>query len=600
MPPEAWFCTATLVAVLLLLALTRAPIEIVMLGALVAQVLFGVVDMPQAAAGFAHPAVLMIAALFVVAAGLTETGATQMIAQGMLGRPQGVRAAQVRLMAPVALLSAFLNNTPIVAMYLPIVSDWARKIRVSPSKLFLPLSFAAILGGRITLIGSSSNLVVMGQYRQLWERSPDVPALSPTVEFWGPAALGLPAAAIGIAYVVLLSRWLLPERRPALASTLDARRYTVQMEVRPDSPIVGKSIEQAGLRHLPGLYLSEIEREGQSMPAPSPGTLLEANDRLSFAGILESVVDLRKIRGLVPATNQVEKLAAQDGDRALVEAVVSHNSPLVGRTVRATRFRTAYNAAIIAVHRNGEQVRAKVGDIELRPGDTLLLDTHRGFVEGYRNSDDFYLVSTVEGATHVRHERAKRALAIFAAVVLLLAFSSLSPAVVALCGAVAMVAAGCVASGVARASVNLQVIVVIACALGLGAALRESGAAEHFASTLLAGASSLGLGARAMLFVITLLTAAFAQVLTNNGAAAVMFPVAMATALDMGVSPVPFMFVLLMGCGLNFLTPIGYQTNLMVYGPGGYRFLDFTRIGLPLTLLLAILASTLAPVFFPL
>ena len=600
MTPEAWFSTATLAVVLLLLAFTRAPIEVVMLGALVAQVLFGVLGLPQAVAGFAHPAVLMIAALFVVAAGLTETGATQMVAQGMLGHPRGVRAAQIRLMAPVAALSAFLNNTPIVAMYLPIVSDWARKIRVSPSKLFLPLSFAAILGGRITLIGSSSNLVVMGQYRQLWERSPDILPLSPTVEFWGPAVLGLPATVVGIAYVVLLSRWLLPERKPALASTLDARRYTVQMEVRPDSPIVGKSIEQAGLRHLPGLYLSEIERDGQSLPAPSPGALIEANDRLSFAGILESVVDLRKIRGLVPATNQVDKLAALDGDRALVEAVVSHNSPLVGRSVRASRFRTTYNAAIVAVHRNGEQVKAKVGDIVLRPGDTLLLDTHRGFVEGYRNSDDFYLVSAVQGATHVRHEKAKRALAIFGGVVALLAFSTLPPAAVALSGAIAMVAAGCVAAGVARSSVNLQVIVVIACALGLGAALRESGAADYFAGTLLAGATNFGLGARSMLFVIAILTAAFAQVLTNNGAAAVMFPVAMATALDLGVSTTPFVFVLLMGCGLNFLTPIGYQTNLMVYGPGGYRFLDFTRIGFPLTLLLAVMAAVLAPLFFPL
>jgi di/tricarboxylate transporter len=599
MSVEAWFCSATLLVVIVLLAFGRSSIETVMLGGLVAQVLFGVLELPQAVAGFAHPAVLMIASMFVVAAGLTETGATQMIAQGMLGRPTGVAAAQFRLMAPVALLSAFLNNTPIVAMYLPIVSDWARKIRVSPSKLFLPLSFAAILGGRITLIGSSSNLVVMGQYRRLWETSPDVPALSSVMEFWGPAALGLPAAVLGIAYVLIASRWLLPERRPAIASTLDARKYTVQMEVLPESTVVGKSIEQAGLRHLPGLYLSEIERDGQSMPAPAPATLLEAGDRLSFAGILESVVDLRKIRGLVAAADQVGKLHARDGERSLVEAVVSHNSPLVGRTVRATRFRTTYNAAIIAVHRNGEQVRAKVGDIQLRAGDTLLLDTHGGFVDGYRNSDDFYLVSTVQGATHVRHEKAKRALVIFVAVILALAFSKLPPAVIALMGAIAMVVAGCVAAGVARSSVNLQVIVVIACALGLGEALRASGAAAYFAHGLLAAAQSFGLGARAMLFVIVLLTAAFAQFLTNNGAAALMFPIAMATANDLGFSTAPFMFVLLMGCGLNFLTPIGYQTNLMVYGPGGYRFLDFTRIGLPLTLLLAGLAAGLAPVFFP-
>jgi di/tricarboxylate transporter len=485
-------------------------------------------------------------------------------------------------------------------MYLPIVSDWARKIRVSPSKLFLPLSFAAILGGRITLIGSASNLVVMGQYRQLWESTPGATPLSSAMQFWGPAALGLPAAILGMAYLLGASKWLLPERKPAFTSTLDARRYTVQMEIRPDSPIVGKSIEQAGLRHLPGLYLSEIERPDHVLPAPSPDTLLEAGDRLSFAGILESVVDLRKIRGLVPATNQVEKLAAGEGERSLVEAVVSHNSPLVGRTVRESRFRTTYNAAIVAVHRNGEQVKAKVGDIRLRPGDTLLLDTHRGFVDGYRNSDDFYLVSAVDGATHVRHEKAPLALAIFAAVVALLTLSELPPALVALMGAVAMVAAGCVPVGVARASVNLQVIVVIACALGLGAALQESGAAELFAGSLLEAARNLGLGARGMLLVVVLLTAACAQVLTNNGAAALMFPIAIAAAHDLHVSETPFVFVLLMGCGLNFLTPFGYQTNLMVYGPGGYRFLDFTRIGAPLTVMLAVLSAMLAPLFFPL
>ena len=599
MTPEAWFCSAILLVVIALLAAGAASIETVMLGGLVAQVVFGVLSLPEAAAGFAHPAVLMIAALFVVAAGLTETGATQMIAQGLLGRPSGVAAAQLRLMGPVALLSAFLNNTPIVAMYMPIVSDWARKIRVSPSKLFLPLSFAAILGGRLTLIGSSSNLVVLGQYRDLWESSPEIEPLSGALEFWGPAALGLPALVLGIGYLLVASRWLLPERKPAISSTLDARRYTVRMEVKPGSPIVGKSIEQAGLRQLPGLYLSEIERDGQAMPAPAPATHIEAGDLLGFAGILESVVDLRKIRGLVPATDQVQKLAPGDGDQSLVEAVISHNSPLVGRTVRESRFRTTFNAAIIAVHRNGDQVKAKVGDIRLRAGDTLLLDTHRGFVDSYRNSDEFYLVSAVEGATHVRHEKAKRALAIFGVVVALLAFSSQPPALTALLGALAMVLAGCVPAGVARSSVNLQVIVVIASALGLGAALSQSGAADFFAQSMLTAARDAGLGAQAMLFVLVLLTAVFAQLLTNNGAAALMFPIAMATARDLNVSATPFVFVLLMGCGLNFVTPIGYQTNLMVYGPGGYRFLDFTRIGAPLTLILAALAALLAPVFFP-
>ena len=600
MSPEAWLCIATIAAILVAILANWISIETAMLTGLAAVTLGGAVDLPSALSGFSHPAVIMIASLFAVAAGLSETGATQMIAARLLGRPRTVLAAQLRLMAPVALLSAVLNNTPIVAMYLPIVSDWARKIKVSPSKLFLPLSFAAILGGRITLIGSASNLVVMGQYREHWLANPTVPPLSSLTEFWGPAALGVPTTILGIAFIALTSRWLLPERKPASPSGPDARKYTVRMELQPDSPIVGKSIENAGLRHLPGLYLSEIERNGQVIPAPSPTWILQASDMLSFAGILESVVDLRKIRGLVPETHQLAKLEANERERTLVEAVVSHNSPLVGRTVRQTRFRTAYNAAIIAVHRNGEQIQAKVGDIVLRPGDTLLLETHRGFVEGYRNSDDFYLVSAVAGSAPVRHERAWTALAIFVALILALALTSAPPAVVAILGAVAMILTGCVTAGVARASVNVQVVVVIACALGLGKALDQTGGAAYLASALLDVCGQIGLGPQAMLFVIAVLAGCFAQVITNNGAAALMFPIAMATAARLDVSPVPFMFTLLLGCGLSFMTPIGYQTNLMVYGPGGYRVSDFTRIGAPLTLLLAATAALIAPLVFPL
>jgi len=599
MTPEAWFSVGSVLVVMVLLVSNRVAPETAMLGALVAQVLVGAVELESALAGFGHPAVLMIGSLFVVAAGLTETGATTALAQKLLGTPSGETAAQLRLMGPVALLSAFMNNTPIVAMYLPIVSDWSRKIRISPSKLYIPLSYAAILGGRLTLIGSASNLVVMEMYRQ-YALGEGLPAIGSTVQFWGPAALGVPALGAGIVFIVATSKWLLPERKPALDSTLDARRYTVLMEVRADSPIVGKTIEEAGLRALPGLYLAHIERGEELIPAPGPRRRIDGGDLLAFAGVLDSVVDLRKIRGLVPATDQVDKVQSDAAERTLAEAVVSHRSPLVGMTVRETRFRTRYNAAIIAVHRNGEQVQAKVGDIELKPGDTLLLETHSGFVGGYRNSDDFYLVSDVAGSTPVRHEKAWIATTIFLALVVTLAFTSTPPVAAGIAAAVLMTATGCVTAALARASVNLQVVVVIASALGLGRALEQTGAAQVLADGVIASAGALGLGAPAMLFVIVVAASLFAQVLTNNGAAALMFPVTMATAADFGVNPQPFMFALLFGTGLSFMTPISYQTNLMVYGPGGYRFGDFMRIGLPLTLLAALTGAWAATVWFPL
>lgn len=599
MSSTAWFSVAVVAAIILLPAANLLAIETALLGGLVALILFGAVDLQAGLSGFAHPAVLMIGSLFVVASGLTVTGAAHRLAQGLLGRPESVAAAQFRLMGPVALLSAFLNNTPIVVMYLPIVNDWARKIRVSPSKLYMPLSFAAILGGKLTSIGSASNLVVLGLYQQYAAATPGLEPLTTSEAFLGPAKLGIPTVVLGIAFILLSSKWLLPERKPAAQQGVDTRRYTVQMEIRPDSSIVAKSIEAAGLRQLPGLYLTQIERGDQPIPAPPPDTVLRAGDILAFAGILESVVDLRKIRGLVPATDQIEKVSSAGSDRALVEAVISHNSPLIGRTVRESRFRTTYNAAIIAVHRNGGQVRRKVGDIVIHAGDTLLLETHKGFVDVYRNSGDFYLVSDVAGSAPVRHEKAWIALSIFATLVAALALTSVTPVVLGMTAALAMVVSGCLTTAEARSSISVQVVVVIAAALGIGQAMTNSGAALAIADELLGFASAIGMGPRGILFATFLLATGFSQALTNNGAAALMFPISMAAAEELGVRPEPFMFTLLLGAGSSFLTPIGYQTNLLVYGPGGYRFLDFTLLGVPLTLLLALTTAWLAPIAFP-
>ena len=286
---EAWASLITVVLVMVAMLSNRIAIDVGMAGGLFLLLLLGVSSVEDAFRGVAHPAVLMIGSLFVVAAGLRETGAIQVFAERLLGRPTNVFVAQLRLMAPVAILSAFMNNTPIVAMYLSIVDGWARKIRISPSKLFIPLSFAAILGGRLTLIGSSSNIVAMGLYLQYLDKNSPLPAgvneISSMKQFWGPGAVGLPITIVGIAFILVFSRWLLPTRKPALEVGPDARKYTVQMEVRPDSPIVNKSIEEAGLRHLPGLFLIEIDRLGEPIPAPPPYISLRAGDVLSLAGI---------------------------------------------------------------------------------------------------------------------------------------------------------------------------------------------------------------------------------------------------------------------------------------------------------------------------
>ena len=600
---EAWASLITVVLVMVAMLSNRIAMDVGMAGGLFLLLLLGVSSVEDAFRGVAHPAVLMIGSLFVVAAGLRETGAIQVFAERFLGRPTNVSGAQLRLMASVALLSGFMNNTPVVAMYLSIVDGWARKIRISPSKLFIPLSFSAILGGRLTLIGSSSNIVAMGLYLQYLDENSALPAgvneISSMKQFWGPGAVGLPITIVGIAFILVFSRWLLPIRKPALEVGPDARKYTVQMEVRPDSPIVNKSIEEAGLRHLPGLFLIEIDRLGELIPAPPPYTLLRAGDVLSLAGILESVVDLRRIRGLVPATDQISKVRAEYSQRILVEAVVSHNSPLNRRTVRQSWFRTIYNAAVIAVHRNGEQIKTKVGDIVLKAGDTLLLETHRGFVEAHHNSPDFFLVSGVQGSTPIRHERAWVAVALFGIFVVCLGFTNVEPVVAAFGCALGMVLTGCLSRAEAHRSVDWQVLVIIACALGIGGALQQTGAAAYLATRILDFFIGSGFGPHGMLFVIFMLCAVLAQVITNNGSAAVMFPIAMVTARGLGVSAEPFLFSLMMGAGSSFATPLSYQTNLMVYGPGGYRFSDFVYLGIPLTLLMGFVTTLACPFAFP-
>ena len=620
MSPEAWFTISIIGLVVAALMWGKISVDVAMVGGLtllmVGDFVFvdilnleHILQVPEAIRGFANPAIMMIGSLFVVAAGLQETGGMEVIAQKLLGRPKTILGAQLRLMAPVAVMSGFMNNTPIVAMYLPIVGDWAKKLKISPSKLYMPLSFAAILGGKITYIGSASNIVVMGlalemfvdPSQQQWLVAVGATEMSPTVQFWGIAAIGIPTTIVGIALIAFLSRWLLPERKSADAVILDARKYGVEMIVKKDSPIVGKSIEDAGLRHLPGLYLNEIERHGSLLPAVSPQTTLQADDRLSFVGILESVIDLRKIRGLVPATDQVEKVELVGRQRTLVEAVVSHNSPLIGQTVRSSRFRTKYNAAIVAVHRNGGQIKKKIGSITLKPGDTLLLDTHLGFVNAYRNSDDFYLVSKVEGSRPIRHERAWIALGILTALVFMLTATPVPPIVAAFFCAMAMIGTRCVSGTIARSSINWQVLIVIGCALGMGAALQQTGAALVISQNILDICTQIGVGdnPQIMLFVLFTLTALFSQLITNNGAAVLMFPVMMATASNLEVRPEAFIFCLMVAAGSSFMSPVAYQTNLMVYGPGGYKFTDFIRLGTPLTLLMAIMSTLIAPLFFP-
>ncbi|WP_019507594.1 SLC13 family permease [Pleurocapsa sp. PCC 7319] len=585
---QAWVAIFVAISVFLFNALTTLSTEIIFLGGAAVLFVSGILNEQDAFAGFSNSGMITVAVLYIVVTGLSQTGGLNWISQRVLGLPQGHNAALLRLMTPVMGMSAFLNNTPVVAMFIPIVTDWSRKLRISPSKLMIPLSYAAIFGGMCTLIGTSTNLVVNG----LLISTTNLPGL----KLFDLAVVGLPCAIAGSIYLFLTHRWLLPSRKPVISEADDVRQYTVEMMVSQDSPLTGDSIEAAGLRHLPGLYLVEIVRDQMIIPAVSPKEVLRDGDRLVFIGMIDSIVDLNRLRGLQPATDEVFKLDTPRSERCLIEAVVSNTSAMVGKTIREGKFRTQYNAVVLAVARNGERLPGKIGSIRLQPGDTLLLEANANFLSQQRISRDFYLVNGIPDSEPLRHEKAPLAIAILGAMVFLATIGWMTMLKAAVLASVVMLLTGCCSSVRALRNIEWSVLLVIGAALSIGKALESTGAAGAIASSLIDFSGNNPWLALAIIYGLTnLLT----ETITNNAAAALVFPIALALSQDLDVSFMPFVIAMMIGASASFSTPIGYQTNLMVYGPGGYRFTDFMRVGIPLNLLFWLITIGLTPIFFP-
>ena len=585
------------IGAVVLLATTRISPDALLMAALTALLVvpnptdsgwaIGVIGADDALTGFSNTGVITIAVLFVVVAGLRETGTVDWLGERLLGRPQGLTMALVRIILPVGAMSAFLNNTPVVAMMIPAVSDWAKRLDLTPSKLMIPLSYAAILGGTCSLIGTSTNLVVSGMV--------DATPGGDPIGMFEITKVGLPAAIIGGLFLVFVGPRLLPDRGSTKQALSDPREYTLELIVPSGSPLDGKTIMEAGLRNLPGCFLVGIEREGEPIGPSDPGQVLHAGDRLLFAGIVESIRDLQRVRGLEPATDQVFKLDAPRYRRRLFEAVVGPTSALAGSTLKSTGFRHEYNGVVLAVARSGVRLRGRLGDITLRAGDTLLVEAEAGFHDRYRNTRDFLLISPLDDSTPRRHDRAPVALGVLLIMVTVVAIGWLSMLQGALIGAGAMVLARCCTLSEARQSVDWSLLIVIGAALGLGRALDVTGAAPAVADGLIgiAGASPL-----MALIAVYLVTSLATEIITNNGAVALVFPIAYSVSTTLGVQFEPFIFAIMMAGSASFATPLGYQTNLMVLSPGGYRFSDFLRIGIPMNLLMAIVSISLIPLIW--
>jgi di/tricarboxylate transporter len=582
---EAWLTLAVIALAVVLLAREVTVPAAVVFGATVTLLVAGVLEPAEAFQGFSNPAPITVAALYVVAGAIEKTGILGPLVQGFLGGGSSERMALARLLIPAAGASAFLNNTPIVAMLVPAVSQWAARTGRSLSRYLMPLSFAAILGGMVTLIGTSTNLIVSGLMQ--------AHGLEP-IGFFEISKIGLPIALACLGSIVLLAPVVIPDRRAARRDLQgDVREFVVEMTVTAGGPLDGLTVEEAGLRSLSGVFLFQVDRmDGEVVAAVSPRIEIHGGDRLRFVGRASDIVDLQARRGLVPEAQ--DHITGFDTTRlAFFEAVVGPASPLVGHTLKEMQFRGRYQAAVVAIHRADQRVEGKLGEVRIRVGDTLLMISGPNFRSLWHDRNDFLLVSRLGEAEPLRSAKAPIAALIGIGVVVAAATGMMDILEASLLGAIATVAFGVLSPSEAAGAVNLNVIVVIASAFGLGAALEVTGLADKVAGGLMDGLE--GFGSWAVLLGIALMTQFLNAIITNNAASVLMFPIAISAASSLGADPRGFAIAMAVSASASFLTPIAYQTNTMVWGPGGYRFTDYPRLGAPLEVLTVLGVTLLTP-----
>ncbi|HET7627062.1 MAG TPA: SLC13 family permease [Bacillales bacterium] len=572
------------VVFLMLVGLVReiARPDMILFVTLILFMITGVISPQQAVKGFSNQGMLTIALLFIVAGAVEKSGLFDRAISYMLGtKSPNPRTAMWRMMFPISGMSAFLNNTPIVVTFTPFIRKWCEEHNISPSKFLIPLSYATIMGGMITLMGTSTNLVVHGMMLQKYGEGFSVFQL---------AVVGIPVTLFGLLYLATWGYKILPNYR-ALTNAVDenSREYLAEMIVEPIYPHIGKTIEDAGLRNLKGLFLIEIIRESERVSPVKSTTVMKAGDRLIFTGDVSTIADLQNTKGLrLDPGADLSLDLLKNGNTELVEVVVSHQSGLLSKRIKDTKFRGKYDAAVIAVHRNNERVKGKVGDIVLQPGDTLLLLAGSDFQQRKHLFNDFYVVTPMGNPFLTKKDTQKGLLTIGVLVVLiaLVAFHVFSMFKAMSLAVVLLLLLRIVSPTEAKESVQFNVLLLVASAFGIGAALTESGAAKWIAEGLVSFAEPYGL--LAILLLVFLLTNIFTEMITNNAAAVMMFPIATEMADQVGADPMAFAVVVAIAASASFLTPIGYQTNLIVMGPGRYKFTDYYKVGLPLTIIVMI------------
>ena len=586
----------SLVLLFMIIALYRELFRpaTVFLIAIVFLSIFGILTPQEILKGFANEQIAVILLLLVIGDIIKKTEILNYFFDRAFKKAKTANGFLSRMMLYVSSISAFFNNTPLVALLVPYVMNWGKKHGVAPSKLLIPLSYAAILGGGITLIGTSTNLILNGLV---------VESGYPSLELFDFAYVGIPMSLIGLLYFLFVGKKLLPAKQDVLEDFISkAREYLVETKINSGSPLVNKTIEAAGLRRLKGLYLVEIIRKQQYISPVSPQEVLKEGDTLTMVGATKTVAELVNTKMGLSLPEEID--VAFGSKMNVIEAVVPFNSSLIGDKVKDTNFRAKYDAAILAVHRNGEKLSGKIGDIVLEPGDLLLLLVGADFATRTEGINDYYIISRIKEIYNIDVKRAAFLLSGTLLAILLAAlknWSVLQPLNLSLFKNLTILltiflVTRTINTTEVRTSINVTIWIIAAFALALGSALEKTGTAQLAAGWVIDVCRPFGtLGIMAGIFIITSMLAGY---MSYVAAISITFPIAMSIALSLGQNYIPFALLVAFGASANFFTPIGYQTNLMVYGPGGYSFKDFFKVGFPLVIIYMIVTiAILATVF---
>lgn len=576
-----------------LFATEKFPVDFVAIMVLAVLLILGLVTPEEGISGFSNPATITVGAMFVLSSGLSKTGALHALARVLIRVGKHPFILLVLMMAIAALASAFINNTPVVAVFLPLVLAICARRNISPSKLLIPLSFASQFGGVCTLIGTSTNLLVS--------------SISERAGFGGFtmfefSQLGIIFVIAGAIYFLVAGYWLLPARRGAqLTETYQLGEYITELRVTEKSPLIGKTVIQAKFGQQHDVTVLEILRGKEKLWAPRAEPIREG-DILLVRGKAKDLMDLKASRGLeLEPAFKLADAALQTEDLALVETLVAPRSRLIGHTLAELSFRRRYNAIVLAIQRRGHTFATKLNEVRLRFGDALLMQAPKEEIAKMRADENFVILQEVDEPS-MRRSKAPLALLIIGLVVLFASVplfngKPLPILVTAIIGCVAMVLTRCITLEEAYGAIDWKVIFLLAGVLPLGIAMEKTGTAQFIAQQ---GINLVGdLGPIAVLAMLYLLTAVLTECMSNNAAAVLIAPIAISTAASFGVSPKPFLMAIMFAASTAFATPVGYQTNTMIYNPGGYRFTDFMKVGIPLNVIFWILAVIYIPRIWP-